>query len=205
MPVVLCDVADQSYDHIATTLGVPVGTVRSRIHRGRRLLRTALTGEEAAVTPPELSEDLLSAYVDDELDDETRAALDARLATSPEWRAILDEVRAAARGGARPCPASRWRPPPGTASSPRSPPTNPHPTRPRPRRRSPLLRLRRAATTRPARWIGGVAAAAAVVVAALVLPTQAQVTPKVGTFSTEQSARASVARRPGQRPRRASA
>jgi len=47
VPVVLCDVADQSYDHIATTLGVPVGTVRSRIHRGRRLLRTALTGEEA--------------------------------------------------------------------------------------------------------------------------------------------------------------
>jgi RNA polymerase sigma factor (sigma-70 family) len=47
VPVVLCDVADQSYENIATTLGVPVGTVRSRIHRGRRLLRTALTEEEA--------------------------------------------------------------------------------------------------------------------------------------------------------------
>lgn len=43
VPVVLCDVADQSYEQIATTLEVPVGTVRSRIHRGRRLLRTALT------------------------------------------------------------------------------------------------------------------------------------------------------------------
>jgi RNA polymerase sigma-70 factor (ECF subfamily) len=43
VPVVLWDVADQSYDQIATSLHVPVGTVRSRIHRGRRLLRTALT------------------------------------------------------------------------------------------------------------------------------------------------------------------
>ena len=45
VPVVLCDVADQSYEQIARALAVPVGTVRSRIHRGRRLLRTALTQE----------------------------------------------------------------------------------------------------------------------------------------------------------------
>ena len=47
-PVVLCDVADQSYEQIAETLGIPVGTVRSRIHRGRRMLRAALTAEGAA-------------------------------------------------------------------------------------------------------------------------------------------------------------
>jgi RNA polymerase sigma-70 factor (ECF subfamily) len=40
--VVLCDVVGLSYDEIAGAQGVPVGTVRSRIHRGRRLLRSAL-------------------------------------------------------------------------------------------------------------------------------------------------------------------
>jgi RNA polymerase sigma-70 factor (ECF subfamily) len=42
VPVVLRDVADQTYEDIAGSLGVPVGTVRSRLHRGRRMLRTAL-------------------------------------------------------------------------------------------------------------------------------------------------------------------
>jgi RNA polymerase sigma-70 factor (ECF subfamily) len=41
--VVLCDVVGLSYDEIAAGQGIPVGTVRSRIHRGRRLLRTALS------------------------------------------------------------------------------------------------------------------------------------------------------------------
>ena len=41
--VVLCDVVGLSYDEIAAAQGIPVGTVRSRIHRGRRLLRTALS------------------------------------------------------------------------------------------------------------------------------------------------------------------
>lgn len=40
--VVLCDVVGLSYEEIGEALGVPVGTVRSRIHRGRRQLRSAL-------------------------------------------------------------------------------------------------------------------------------------------------------------------
>lgn len=40
--VALCDVVGMSYDEIADTLGVKMGTVRSRIHRGRSQLRSAL-------------------------------------------------------------------------------------------------------------------------------------------------------------------
>ncbi|WP_420175846.1 RNA polymerase sigma factor SigE [Luteococcus sp. OSA5] len=40
--VVLCDIEGLSYDEIARVLDVKVGTVRSRIHRGRSQLRTAL-------------------------------------------------------------------------------------------------------------------------------------------------------------------
>ena len=40
--VVLCDVVGLPYHEIGEALGVPVGTVRSRIHRGRALLREAL-------------------------------------------------------------------------------------------------------------------------------------------------------------------
>ncbi len=37
--VLLCDVEDRSYEDIARITGVSIGTVRSRIHRGRKMLR----------------------------------------------------------------------------------------------------------------------------------------------------------------------
>ncbi|HEV2888235.1 MAG TPA: RNA polymerase sigma factor SigE [Jatrophihabitans sp.] len=40
--VVLCDLEGLTYEEIALTLDIKVGTVRSRIHRGRVLLREAL-------------------------------------------------------------------------------------------------------------------------------------------------------------------
>jgi RNA polymerase sigma factor (sigma-70 family) len=40
--VVLCDIEGMSYEEVAETLGVKLGTVRSRIHRGRALLRESL-------------------------------------------------------------------------------------------------------------------------------------------------------------------
>jgi RNA polymerase sigma-70 factor, ECF subfamily len=42
--LVLRDVEEFSYDEIAGILGVPVGTVMSRIHRGRAALRRLLAG-----------------------------------------------------------------------------------------------------------------------------------------------------------------
>ena len=45
IPVVLKDVMGFSYDDISEALDIPMGTVRSRIHRGRAQLRDALERE----------------------------------------------------------------------------------------------------------------------------------------------------------------
>lgn len=47
VPVVMRDVADLDYAEIAETLGVPVGTVKSRIARGRRQLVERLGNRDA--------------------------------------------------------------------------------------------------------------------------------------------------------------
>jgi RNA polymerase sigma-70 factor (ECF subfamily) len=47
--VVLCDLAGLSYQEIAGALGIPLGTVRSRIARGRDALRAALREWEGAI------------------------------------------------------------------------------------------------------------------------------------------------------------
>jgi anti-sigma factor RsiW len=144
------------------------------------------------VNPADLPEDVLSAYLDGELDAETRAAVDERLVSSPAWQAVLADVRAA-RAAVRALPtvdlpAAAWdrllaavaTDEPVLAAAPAPP------------RR--LAAFSRQVRRRPARWAGVAAvAAAAALVAAMVVPAQHQVTPKVATFSNEQTARASVA------------
>jgi len=43
--VLLCDVEEMKYRDIAEVLSIPIGTVMSRIARGRKLLRQSLAGE----------------------------------------------------------------------------------------------------------------------------------------------------------------
>lgn len=49
--VVLCDIEGLSYEEIAVTLGIKLGTVRSRIHRARTQLRAALPHRDPSERP----------------------------------------------------------------------------------------------------------------------------------------------------------
>ena len=51
--VVLCDLEGLSYEEIAATLDVKIGTVRSRIHRGRGQLRAALAHRDPKAGRPD--------------------------------------------------------------------------------------------------------------------------------------------------------
>jgi RNA polymerase sigma-70 factor (ECF subfamily) len=49
LAVVLCDVEEFSYEEIAQIMGCPIGTVMSRLHRGRKLLQRALYNHALAL------------------------------------------------------------------------------------------------------------------------------------------------------------
>jgi len=50
--IVLCDIEDLSYKEAADALAIPIGTVMSRLHRGRAQLRNELADRAAALVGP---------------------------------------------------------------------------------------------------------------------------------------------------------
>jgi anti-sigma factor RsiW len=126
-----------------------------------------------------LTEDLLSAYLDDELDAVARAEVDDRLATSPEWRAILDEVRAT-RDALRALPAVDGSPEFWARMMVGDQVVD-------------LAKERRRRSV--PRWAvaaAGAAAAAVIVVGVVAVPQEQKVRPAVATFTDEHAARSSV-------------
>src|SRR5690242_3463184 len=49
LAVILCDVEEFSYEEIAQIMGCPIGTVMSRLHRGRKLLQKSLYAHALAM------------------------------------------------------------------------------------------------------------------------------------------------------------
>lgn len=141
----------------------------------------------------DLSEDLLSALVDGELDDATRVAVEARLASDPDWQAVLAEVsetRAAIRGlGAVDAPAGFWE---RVLAEEPSGGTVVDLTARRDRRRVPAPS--RVGAGRRVAMLAGVAAAAAFVVGVAAFPSTSpdRVQPPVAAFSEAHSTRSSV-------------
>jgi anti-sigma factor RsiW len=130
----------------------------------------------------DLNPEMLSGYLDGELDVPERAAVEARLAESAEWRAELEEVRAArlaVRGLAlRDAPAGFWEDVLAAVGESPAPPI-------------PIARHRaRGRMT----WIAGVAAAVAALVAAVVIvPSRAEVRPNVVGVVAQHGAQSSDA------------
>ena len=48
--ILLCDMEEMSYDEIAQTLAIPIGTVMSRLSRARRAMRSLLAAKMQGVT-----------------------------------------------------------------------------------------------------------------------------------------------------------
>ena len=131
-----------------------------------------------------MNEDLLSAYLDDELSGADRAAVESKLAESAEWRSVLDEVREA-REAVRALPARDA--PPGWWD---------HLLATTDADVVDLADARRRRRRRPRRWAAAASAAAAVVavivVGVSVVPGQDRVHPDVSTFVDAHAVRSSA-------------
>jgi RNA polymerase sigma factor (sigma-70 family) len=106
--VVLCDIEGFSYEEIAVTLGVKLGTVRSRIHRGRAALRAALehrrpglAAARAAPAPAKTAESA-NESANESAGDPTKAAKAAKAPTKASSTARKADACSWGQGRRRP-------------------------------------------------------------------------------------------------------
>jgi RNA polymerase sigma-70 factor (ECF subfamily) len=94
--LLLCDVEEMSYQEIADTLSIPIGTVMSRLHRARKALRAALEERPQERSAPEDTwHPKLGLYLDYALSAETSKPL--------ILPAILGKQRNSSKKGVRSC------------------------------------------------------------------------------------------------------
>src|SRR5262249_30056386 len=98
--LILKDMEGQKYETMAEMLQVPIGTVRSRLHRARLELRELLEKDEGAGKAQGQSpmlrarhRELLPAYVDGELSNRQRRQFLRLLHRSPEARVLLRQMQ----------------------------------------------------------------------------------------------------------------
>ena len=91
--LILREIQQLSYDEIADVLSLDLGTVKSRINRGRRQLREFLLKQGCEMNIHENTA-LLDAFVDGELTSEEMISVQSHLDECPECRAYVDDALA---------------------------------------------------------------------------------------------------------------
>jgi anti-sigma factor RsiW len=138
-------------------------------------------------TPDMLDPDMLSAYLDDELSDAERAAVDTQLASSPEWREELAEVRAARDAlrdlPERDAPAGFWDTVLANVAADDDAIDDDEVVVP--------ITAARSQRGRRWTWIAASAAAVAAVVAIVVVPHRSEVSPNVAAVVAQHGAQGS--------------
>jgi anti-sigma factor RsiW len=134
-----------------------------------------------------LDPDMLSAYLDGELTDAERVAVDAQLEASPEWRDELAEVRAARdalRGvSQREAPAGFWDKVHASVVADDEPDAAD---------REVVVPITAARSTRRRwGWVAASAAAVVAVVAVIVVPHRSEVSPNVAAVVAQHGAQGS--------------
>jgi len=97
LAVILSDVEELSYKEIADVMGCPIGTVMSRLHRGRKLLQTRLRDHAVAmgIVPPLPAGERTSAPAAEELSPDFRAGPHFRAGAPTDINAFRNRRRAA--------------------------------------------------------------------------------------------------------------